>query len=304
VTNRAWPAGPETPRDRPHRRTTRESPQFQVVLERIQVARPGQKNQTPDTRTAADEYVPATGAGVTQQDTPADRYIHNEAHDNDRTRRCGMLRLDAVYGIDALEQWKLRRDTDDRQAMRDLSDTKRSSGQDTAGVMDIATFDDLLRAASFLNVMNKRWILLYRGQQCDYPLLPSLSRTHWRLEGPCSIPPASLAGTERSYYWKTLAKIEPLVLSVLEEFGLPRWRHLKYRAPARWAVIQHYGLWPTPLLDFTLSLRVAATFALGLNEEAQQGYLYVVGARRIRGDLMDVHETNADEEICTRWSSD
>jgi hypothetical protein len=26
VTNRAWPAGPETPRARPHRRTTRESP--------------------------------------------------------------------------------------------------------------------------------------------------------------------------------------------------------------------------------------------------------------------------------------
>lgn len=202
---------------------------------------------------------------------------------------------DPIYGINTLEQWEIRRETGDRRAMRDLRDTKQTSGQSTAGVMDIITFDKLLEVVSFLNVMNKRWILLYRGQRRDFSLLPSLSRSHWSLERSL-FSPVSLEGSKRDHYWRALEQVETLVLDVLNEFGLPRWRHLERRAPARWAVIQHYELWPTPLLDFTASLRVAATFALGFSEEKAQGYLYVAGVKRIRGDLMDMHEDEAPEK--------
>lgn len=43
---------------------------------------------------------------------------------------------------------------------------------------------------------------------------------------------------------------------------------------AVWAVTQHYDLWPTPLIDVTPSLRVAASFALW--NAAKEGHLYVV----------------------------
>jgi hypothetical protein len=43
---------------------------------------------------------------------------------------------------------------------------------------------------------------------------------------------------------------------------------------ALWAVAQHYELWPTPLIDITASLRVAASFALWNGRS--DGELYVV----------------------------
>jgi len=74
-------------------------------------------------------------------------------------------------------------------------------------------------------------------------------------------------------------------------------------------VIQHYELWPTPLLDFTASLRVAASFALGFGDESvQAGYLYVIGVSSVRGDLMTLPATptprmSANPTLAIRLSS-
>jgi FRG domain len=150
----------------------------------------------------------------------------------------------------------------------------------------VSSYAELVTVISFLTVMNKGLALLFRGQNQDFPrMVPSLYRdvwTHWSDPGP---PPVPIAGA-REYFWDTLTEVEARVFEVLWEEGLPRWRHVKFTRPARWAVIQHYDLWPTPLLDLSTSPRVAATFAFGLDASASRGWLYVVGVRTIRSDLM------------------
>jgi len=206
-----------------------------------------------------------------------------------------MLRHKAIYGIRALNEWNRRFAQHDIPAMRDLGDTKQDSGVDQGEFMEVRSFDKLLKIISFLSVMNKRLILLYRGQVNDAILQSSLSRNTWQPWSADLAAPASLEGAERTYYWETLATVEKLVLDVLEEYGMPRWRHMQYCAPARWAVVQHYGLWPTPLIDFTTSTRVAASFAFGIKKNSKEGYLYVVGAKRVRSDLMTLGNANTEE---------
>jgi FRG domain len=43
---------------------------------------------------------------------------------------------------------------------------------------------------------------------------------------------------------------------------------------AVWAVSQHYDVWPTPLIDVTTNLRIAASFALWAGRA--EGQLYMV----------------------------
>jgi hypothetical protein len=94
------------------------------------------------------------------------------------------------------------------------------------------------------------------------------------------------------HYYDQLEAIRKRVVDVLDRWGLPRKRHMN-RPAAAWAVIQHYELWPTPLVDFTTSLRVAATFAFGFdsrtkefNRTSERGYLWVYGVPGLTGDLM------------------
>jgi hypothetical protein len=153
----------------------------------------------------------------------------------------------------------------------------------------------LVAVVSFLSVMNKNLILLYRGQSGDHRLLPSLLRSHWYPFGRENV--CAEIGPDRRHYWDELASVESIVLRILKSHGLPRWRHLEYYPAARWAVIQHYELWPTPLLDFTSSLRVAASFAFGFDDSAQaEGMLYVVGVRKTRSDLMTLPRDHSVED--------
>jgi hypothetical protein len=131
-----------------------------------------------------------------------------------------------------------------------------------------------------------------RGQTGEHgPLLPSLLRNSWP-------PGRDGANTidldkERLNCWKKLNDIGDEVVAILDRYGLPRYKHM--RLPyARWAVVQHYELMPTPMMDFSTSLRVAASFAFGLDPSpGKNGFLYITGTRHPRSDLMTL---NADRE--------
>jgi hypothetical protein len=147
--------------------------------------------------------------------------------------------------------------------------------------------------------MNKKLTLLFRGQRSDQPLLPTLLRAAWRS------PTGEMIDLERDrqHYLKELGVAGEVVYRVMRQEGLPRWRMLDEIAEARWAVIQHYELWPTPLLDFTRSLRIAATFAIELSggsppvtggsfhrdgASPRRGFVYVIGVDDITSDPMDL----------------
>lgn len=214
-----------------------------------------------------------------------------------------------VYGIGAWLKW---RDVEDLEPKDwgDLSDTKHDSG--TASLKDalsrpVKNYVELADIVSFLAVMNKNRTLLFRGQTEDFPqLLPTLHRprsplaARWAVDGSMD--------ANREWYWNRLSRIEDQVKAVLFDRGLPRWRHIRDSKYARWAVIQHYELWPTPMLDFSTSLRVAASFAFGELDDLKlmkvqerhtptqkSGFLYITAVDKLQSDLMALLEDDSAE---------
>lgn len=216
-----------------------------------------------------------------------------------------------VYGMGAWLKWREVEGLEPRD-WDDLSDTKHNSG--TESLKDklnrpVETYVELADIVSFLAVMNKNRTLLFRGQTEDYPhLLPTLHR-------PSSPPKARWAVTgsmdaNREWYWNRLSRIEDQVKGVLFDKGLPRWRHIRDSKYARWAVIQHYELWPTPMLDFSTSLRVASSFAFGelddlkskkheerQNPSEKSGFLYITAVDKLQSDLMALLDDDSVEHF-------
>jgi hypothetical protein len=196
-----------------------------------------------------------------------------------------MKPFDEVYGLYAFEEWRERNNARSDTRLN-LRDTRESSGRPRLANLPVSSYAELVTVISFLTVMNKRLVLLFRGQMQDFPrMVPSLYRDVWPHWADPELPPVPIAGN-REFFWDALTEVEDRTFAVLWDEGLPRWRHVKFTRPAKWAVIQHYDLWPTPLLDFSTSLRVAASFAFGLDPTASRGWLYVIGVRSIRSDLM------------------
>ena len=115
-------------------------------------------------------------------------------------------------------------------------------------------------------------MLCYRGQREDYRLGGrighSLCPTLWRIrpgesfEGKCAV----------------LLEKDQLLMEAYAAFpdADGRIRELMDETPlARWALLQHYGICATPLLDLTRSLQVACSFASGGADGV--GYVYILG---------------------------
>ncbi len=196
----------------------------------------------------------------------------------------GMPPIRRVYGIPSWKAWIAK------PTIRNLSPTTADSGTSKllSPVTTITSYLELMQIVAFLAVMNKNVMLLFRGQVADNALLPALHRP--QRQGGRG---ADLTPLER---WRILTAIDRSILPALKRYGLPRFRHLEsHTIPfGRWAVIQHYECWPTPMLDFSSSLRVAASFAFG-PERKQAGYLYVTGTPRLRSDLMPLREKIGDD---------
>ena len=66
--------------------------------------------------------------------------------------------------------------------------------------------------------------------------------------------------------------------SRLQLLGVDR---MKRQQILRWAILQHYEVCPTPLLDVTHSLRIAASFASAHADNS--AYIFVVGVPNLSG---------------------
>ncbi len=192
-----------------------------------------------------------------------------------------MYPLDKVYGKYTYDAWN-------ESKPDDLSHTKRSPSQAKHDIWEVDSYKRLLECVAFLGSMNKRHVLFYRGQSREFGdnLLPTLYR-----DSPFQ---ASMSGFEltlnnhnRQFIWQALEEIGKKVFAICldkDKFGLPRRRGLEKIREVQWAVIQHYELWPTPLVDITSSLRCGASFALGSGCR-KEGFLYVVGLPNSTGSV-------------------
>ena len=207
-----------------------------------------------------------------------------------------MRLLEESYGWQTFNKWE-NTHTDD------LRDSKTSPLVANTLFWEVSSFHELLNHVAFVNSMNKRLILFYRGQTTDRVPIPSLFRENWTCFG--TVQKFDITAKNRQMYWLALEEIGSHIYLLFKNKSLqiPRFKGFKNTREIQWAIIQHYGLWPTPLVDITSSLYIAAKFALtGKEKSLSTGFLFVIGMPHLVGSITfnyDEHFTLAKlQSVC------
>lgn len=145
----------------------------------------------------------------------------------------------------------------------------------------IDSYRGLVERVANIAFANPEFVLLFRGQSNDYQerqgstLFPSMFRKTF--EGGIDSYPL------RQRYEELMGAEHNLVEALRHtEYGT----RISRSQLLRWAIIQHYEICPTPLLDLTHSLLVAASFAFANSREDEDHvYLYVLGVPQISGSI-------------------
>ena len=144
----------------------------------------------------------------------------------------------------------------------------------------VSSYLELASKVAELQFLNRDSVLLFRGQGKDFPnqrgnssLKPSLFRP--TLDG--KLPKVE----ELARRYSVLSSAEHMLVSEYQLEKLPGLDRIRRQQILRWAILQHYEVCPTPLLDVTHSLRIAASFAS--SSEHDKGILFVLGVPNISG---------------------
>lgn len=142
---------------------------------------------------------------------------------------------------------------------------------------EVKTFRDLINEVALVTVNNRNYEMFYRGQSRDHlnnkgayykdrkqksTILPSICRPDLKDDGTLKY------SVRKSTISERFKKLYSLIEFVNMKTGN------RFRDEYLMSLFQHYEILPTPLIDITQSLRVAATFALKKNNK---GYVYVFG---------------------------
>jgi hypothetical protein len=168
---------------------------------------------------------------------------------------------------------------DDKNYCRDTDNTTIRKG---AG-HKVDSYIDLVQKVAELQFRNRDHVLLFRGQTGDYrnkqdntTLKPSLFR-----------PEDGKNPSERTLVARFEA-LEAAEEQLTERYTGPEFlgvERLKRHRILRWAILQHYEVCPTPLLDVTHSLRIAASFASlpPASGPARKSCVFVLGVPNLSG---------------------
>jgi len=144
----------------------------------------------------------------------------------------------------------------------------------------VTNFRELGKIVASISYNNPEYSLFYRGQEKDYKLpsgasslYPSIYRMKKR----------SITKEEMQERFAILKKAENKLLNSFKNENLVGHSKLANFRELVWAVLQHYEVCKTPLLDITHSLRVASSFALEGSES--YGYVFVLGFPHIHGSI-------------------
>ncbi|MBK9471847.1 MAG: FRG domain-containing protein [bacterium] len=141
----------------------------------------------------------------------------------------------------------------------------------------VESYQDLVCRVAEIAFKNPEHMLLFRGQHRDHlsggkrsTLYPKIFRS------------------EQSRLMSDAIQTRFDRLGIAEDFlanqyGFDGARRLRVDQIFRWAILQHYEICATPLLDVTASLRVAASFSM-LDAESG-GFVYVLGLPQISGSV-------------------
>jgi hypothetical protein len=132
-----------------------------------------------------------------------------------------------------------------------------------------------------LQFLNREYVLFFRGQCSDYrndkgntTLKPRLFRSiNGRNPGPDEL--------QNRFY--SLSEGERMLTEEYrnrKQLGRDR---LTRQQVLRWSILQHYEVCPTPMLDVTHSLRIAASFASDSADE--EAFIFVLGVPNLSGAI-------------------
>jgi hypothetical protein len=150
-----------------------------------------------------------------------------------------------------------------------------------SSAMGVNTFSELVKHIAYISYHNPDYPLFFRAQSKDHlttdrmsSLYPSIYRGPFRERSRISILRERFAILRRAE--------EELLREFAGKRLLGRSKLEKFRE-MRWAILQHYCVCKTPLLDITHSLRVACSFAM--NYRTDDSYIFVLGVPHPHGGI-------------------
>ena len=148
------------------------------------------------------------------------------------------------------------------------------------GARHVRNFMDLATKVAELQFRNRDFFLMFRGQHSDHrnrsgytSLQPSLLRA-----GNSAVAVGKSVIDRR---FRRLAVAERALVAEYRRQGMLGRERLERQRILRWAILQHYEICKTPLLDVTQSLRIAASFAS--HNAGEIAHLMVLGIPRVSG---------------------
>jgi hypothetical protein len=169
--------------------------------------------------------------------------------------------------------WSFRPGKGKAATIATCTEVRKAPGHKVRSYIDLAT------KVAELQFMNREHVLLFRGQNADHKnkqrntsLKPSLFR---------AVGDQNPGSSELIARFEKLRRAEFILEKEYSRLKLLGVERIKRQQILRWAILQHYEVCPTPLLDVTHSLRIAASFAsVQANSRA---YLFVIGVPNLSG---------------------
>ena len=172
--------------------------------------------------------------------------------------------------------WAFRHGISDAVSVKDRTFRKEKAHH-------VTSYLDLAKKVAELQFKNRDYVLLFRGQGGDFKnrqkfttLKPSLFRPR---AGDKQNPDSDTLITR----FNRLRVAERHLMRQYANSRLVGVARLKRYQILRWAILQHYEVCPTPLLDVSQSLRVAASFAS--LESTDEAHIFVLGVPNISGAI-------------------
>ena len=136
---------------------------------------------------------------------------------------------------------------------------------------EVLSFRTLVELVAKTAYMNKDYLLFFRGQNTDH-----INKANKSTFYPTIYRGEYLQQREVNYRFEILAGACRLLVRRFDEAKITGTAELRRKKLIQWSILQHYEVCSTPLLDFTQSLRVAASFAQ-LNGEKDHSFVYAFG---------------------------
>jgi len=136
---------------------------------------------------------------------------------------------------------------------------------------EVLSFRTLVELVAKTAYLNKDYLLFFRGQNADHVNKANKSTFY-----PTIYRGEYLQQREVNYRFEILAGACCLLVRRFGEAKVTGTTELRRKKLIQWSILQHYEVCSTPLLDFTQSLRVAASFAQ-LNNERDTSFVYAFG---------------------------